>query len=252
MNAILRGAVGVLATVLMVAAPISAETKNAQSQPDQKGSITLRLERLQAVRDVQNLMSRYTYYQTAAMQDETLALFAQHTPGTRAEMLWGVYDGIEGVRKCYKLDHVQHNDIKGRTGLMQIDTLTTPIIQVAGDGKTAKGIWMSPGLDTTIVDGKVSAKWAWYKYGTDFVKEDGQWKIWHLHIYGILLTDYHKSWAEGNPTKFDSSYEGTVGHPMHNDRPATASWWFNANTVFPDDQPTIPQPYETFDEKTAY
>jgi hypothetical protein len=229
-----------------------AQMNPAQSGSDQQASLMLRLDRLQAVRDVQNLMSRYTYYQSAAMQDETLALFAQHTPGTRAEMLWGVYDGLDSVKKCYKLDHLQHSDLKKRAGVMQIDTLTTPIIQVAGDGKTAEGVWMSPGLDSTVVDGKPSAKWAWTKYGADFVKEDGVWKIWHLHIYGIFLTDYHKSWADGPQLKYDASYGGLIGHQMHNDRPPTSSWAFSADTVFPDDQPSIPQPYQTFDEKTAY
>ncbi len=237
------------ASILLVS---FASTGRAVEGAQKQASLELRLERLQAVRDVQNQMSRYTYYQSAAMQEETIALFAQHTAGVRVEMLWGVYDGLDGVKKCYKLDHLQHDDLKGRAGVMQIDTLTTPIIQVAGDGKTAKGIWISPGLDTRLVDGKPSAKWAWYKYGADFVKEDGAWKIWHLHIYGIFLTDYHKSWAEGTPVKFDANYTGLVGHKMHNDRPPTTSWWFSADTVFPDDQPSIPQPYETFDEKTAY
>jgi len=248
-----RGVVlgGFIAALLFLSSA-SAQTKPAPSGSDQQASLTLRLDRLQAVRDVQNLMSRYTYYQSAALQDETIALFAQHTPGTRAEMLWGVYDGLDSVKKCYKLDHLQHSDLKKRAGVMQIDTLTTPVIQVAGDGKTAKGIWVSPGLDTTVADGKASAKWAWYKYGADFVKEDGAWKIWHLHIYGIFLTDYHKSWAEGTQTKYDASQIALVGHQMHTDRPPTTSWAFSADTVFPDDQPSIPQPYETFNEKMAY
>ena len=248
---VLSGAMGT-AVMLFLLLPAWAQTSPAPSGSGQQASLTLRLDRLQAVRDVQNLMSRYTYYQSAAMQDETIALFAQHTPGTRAEMLWGVYDGLDSVKKCYKFDHLEHSDLKKRAGVMQIDTLTTPIIQVAGDGKTAKGVWISPGLDSTVADGKPSAKWAWTKYGADFVKEDGAWKIWHLHIYGIFDTDYHRSWAEGTPVKYDASYTGAVGHPMHNDRPPTSSWAFSADTVFPDDQPSIPQPYETFNEKTAY
>jgi hypothetical protein len=250
----IKGAVlgGFIAALLALSSSASAQTKPAQSNSDEQASLTLRLDRLQAVRDVQNLMSRYTYYQSAAMQDETISLFAQHTPGTRAEMLWGVYDGLDSVKKCYKLDHLQHSDLKKRAGVMQIDTLTTPIIQVAGDGKTAKGVWISPGLDSTVVDGKASAKWAWYKYGADLVKEDGAWKIWHLHIYGIFLTDYHKSWAEGPQAKYDASHIALVGHQMHNDRPPTSSWAFSADTVFPDDQPSLPLPYQTFDEKAAY
>jgi hypothetical protein len=245
----------ICAAALLTLCVMSAEAQSAASTasaPAQKASLTTRLERLQAVRDVQNLMSRYTYYQSADMQEETIALFAQHTPGTRAEMMWGIYDGLDSIKKCYLLDHLQKKDTKARTGVMHIDTLTTPIIQVAGDGKTAKGIWMSPGLDSSIVDGKPEADWAWFKYGTDFIKEDGVWKIWHLHIYGIFVSEYHKSWAEGTQIKYDSSYTGLVGHKMHNDRSPSTYWMFSADTVFPDDQPSIPAPYETFDEKTAF
>jgi hypothetical protein len=47
--------------------------------------------------------------------------------------------------------------------------LTSPVIQVAKDGKTAKAIWFSPGVEGN--------QWAYGKYAIDFVKEDGQWKI---------------------------------------------------------------------------
>jgi hypothetical protein len=253
-NATVSGAVSTLTLLLLFVLPMAAQTKKKlQENPasEQKASLMARLERLQAVRDAQNLMSKYTYYQSADMQEETVALFAKRTLGTRVEMMWGVYDGLESIKKCFLLDHLQKNDNR-RSGVMDIDTLTTPIIQVAGDGNTAKGIWMSPGLETAIVDGKPSAKWAWFKYGTDFVKEDGAWRIWHLHVYGILETDYHQSWAESTPVMYDASYSGLVNHKMHNDRPPTTYWVYSKDTVFPEDQPSIPQPYETFDEKSAY
>lgn len=31
-------------------------------------------------------------------------------------------------------------------GILPVHSLTTPVIEVAADGKTARGVWISPGL----------------------------------------------------------------------------------------------------------
>ena len=56
--------------------------------------------------------------------------------------------------------------------------MTTPIIEVAKDGETAKGLWLMYGAETMKKeDGKVSAYWAAGQFAMDFIKEDGEWKI---------------------------------------------------------------------------
>jgi hypothetical protein len=77
-------------------------------------------------------------------------------------------------------------------------TQETPVIEVAGDGKTAKGIWYSIGLAVRgSVDENgntsVGTGWMWEKYGVDFIKEDGGWKIWHL----INLMDQGPAESQG-------------------------------------------------------
>jgi hypothetical protein len=62
-------------------------------------------------------------------------------------------------------------------------TLNTPIIVVAGDGKTAKAFWYTIGWSADIRDGQGNSSWSMEKYGIDFIKEDGAWKIWHFHVY---------------------------------------------------------------------
>ena len=64
---------------------------------------------------------------------------------------------------------------------MFLHPTTTPYIEVAGDGKTAKGVWISPGIITGKVGatGTLKAIWAWGSMGVDFVKEDGQWRFCH-------------------------------------------------------------------------
>lgn len=62
-------------------------------------------------------------------------------------------------------------------------TLTTPIIVIAGDGKTAKAFWYTIGWSADIRNGQGDSSWSMEKYGIDFLKEDGAWKIWHFHVY---------------------------------------------------------------------
>ena len=64
-----------------------------------------------------------------------------------------------------------------------IHLLTAPLIEVADDGMTAQGVWDGNGQITMGYPGnKMSTKVMFEKYKVDFVKEDGEWKIWHLFI----------------------------------------------------------------------
>jgi len=210
-------------------------------------SLEERVQRLEDIHEIQNLMGRYEYLHTAGLHEETAELFAKKTPGVRAEIdNWGVYEGAEGIQRLYV---GVHKYIEGdRIGQMHMHTLTTPVIEVAGDGKTAKGVWISPGHETAaFFEGELNAYWAWCKYGVDFVKEGGKWKIWHLKMYPIFLTPYYKSWVEA-----------TVPHSapplpdeLKSDRPTTY-WWTYSPTAVTEYAPAPPEPYETFDEKTAY
>jgi hypothetical protein len=213
-----------------------------------KKSLEARIERLEAVHEIQNVMGRYSYYHSAGMQEETIALWAEKTPGIRIDVpSFGYYEGYKGVRRCYVGAHNYHEG--DRIGQMHMHTLTTPVIEIAGDGKTAKGVWISPGQETTVVDGKAQAYWAWLKYGADFVKEDGAWKLWHMRVFGIFFTPYEKSWTEANR----SGEGGGMKLPDEFKPDKVTNYW---TQYTPDKAPVLvpvpPQPYETWDEATAY
>ena len=73
----------------------------------------------------------------------------------------------------------------------------TPIIEVAKDLKTARALWLSPGLLNRRDDsGKLYARRGWAKYAADFIKEDGEWKFWHLHVDPTFRTPFDKGWVE--------------------------------------------------------
>jgi hypothetical protein len=136
-----------------------------------------------------------------------------------------------------------------RVGVMNIHALTTPVVEVAGDGKTAKGIWLSIGVETGPEPGKDKPQgyWAWCKYGVDFIKEEGKWKIWHLHVYGLFRTPYEKSWVEAEKP-------GVLPIPeeLKPDRATTHPLWTYSPTAVAELVPAPPEAYDTWDEATAY
>lgn len=208
--------------------------------------LSLRIARLEAVHQVQNVMGRYSFLHSANMHQESVELFALELPDVRAEMMWGVYEGKESLLRLYPgYHHWVDGDAKGK---MHMHTLTTPIIEVAADAKTAKAVWISPGHETmAFVAESNEAMWAWCKYGADFIKIDGVWKIWHLHVYGLFMSPYNTSWVdapapEGEPPMLDE---------YRPDRPPTTNWMYAPDLVYPN-EPAPPTPFAVFDPETAF
>jgi hypothetical protein len=164
------------------------------------------IQRLLDYMDIQNVMAKHSYYYAAQEQWKELD---EAWSKKRDDISYGHNDGyyvgrksvedyygrknetrrketLEAVSKVYpEIKNVKENE---GVGDLVLHTLTTPYVEIAEDGQTAKGIWMSIGLcSRTGQDGKVSGMWLWEKFATDFIKEDGEWKIWHFQIYSEVL-----------------------------------------------------------------
>jgi hypothetical protein len=61
----------------------------------------------------------------------------------------------------------------------------TPLIYIAGDRKTAKAAYESPGYGM------------WERFYIDYIMEKGFWKIWHMNILMVMSTQDGQSWASG-------------------------------------------------------
>jgi len=84
-------------------------------------------------------------------------------------------------------------------GDMVIHLLTTPYIEIAGDCNTAKGLWCVPSVNVEIgSDGEPVPVTIWEKDEADFIKEDGQWKIWHFHQWVQFAASLDKSLVDGS------------------------------------------------------
>ena len=85
-------------------------------------------------------------------------------------------------------------DVYGGVGQLLLHVTTTAIIEVARDGKTAKAFWYSPGM---IAESGSSGNTIWEAYGADFVKENGVWKMWHLHMFTDFMGGFYLTLGQG-------------------------------------------------------
>ena len=66
-------------------------------------------------------------------------------------------------------------------GTLHRTNLMSPLVEVALDGQTAKGMWYCPGVITALeADGRNHLQWNIQRLAADFVLENGVWKLWHL------------------------------------------------------------------------
>lgn len=122
---------------------------------------------------------------------------------------------------------------------------TTPLIEVAFDGQTAKGMWYVYGSTTEVYSTGPKAAWNFGRCAVDFVKEDGVWKIWHMTMFTDIQCPVGGNWGK------DKMYphEG-VEIP----EPTVKEHYY---TGYGDDflslvEPPLPEPYDTFANTFSY
>jgi len=149
--------------------------------------LSAKIQHFEDLEEIKKMQRKYQYW--LYKQDyEKIAerCFARKTPGVRMEASdSGTFKGTEGVKKFF----LEVMDIlRKKQGGFTMHMAVGPVIEIARDGKTAKSIWFSPGCATDM--------WIWGVYMIDYVKEDGEWKFWHLNFNPFFRTPYDKGWAK--------------------------------------------------------
>ncbi|MBP2656009.1 MAG: nuclear transport factor 2 family protein [Firmicutes bacterium] len=71
-----------------------------------------------------------------------------------------------------------------------------------------------------------------------------------MHVYGIFLTPFNKPWTETEPMLLDGSR--VFPDEWKPDKAPTNAWEYRTTSIYPGDQPKLPEPYKSFVEKDSY
>ena len=223
------------------------------------------MERIWDVESVKTLMHKRVFLQTADKRQEELDTLWVSNPEYQKTASygsnWGYYVGMDEIKKYYVIAHnaflEKQKEENGASelnlGNMYAHPVSTGLVELAQDGKTAKGLWYCIGQETSArPDGTAQAQWMLGKVAADFVKETDGWKLWHIvistdvdceagHDYGSYPVYVDWSADSDNPVRKEFG-RPTVEVMTHD---VTFNWWDN----YP---PMPPKNYETFTDEISY
>lgn len=272
-------ATGVVAALLASSQPSFGQTQMLDSKTPLSDRLASLEAEVRANRDraeVANLFSRYMFLHNAFEDKQIIPLWAKEgTPGMSAEYSnLGRYTSYDSIMEY-------HRNRPNPTGKLIFHYVSNPVIEIAGDGKTAKGMWIMTGLESgltkpehaanmpdwmhvpeILVDGKrVWMHKVYAKYGIDFIRQDGEWKIWHFRCFEVAREPYGMGWipwaatAEHGGFNSELMYIGDDGRPVFMPKPDESALT-NANPYRIDGGQTldarIPEPYFTFSDTFSY
>src|SRR4030065_132353 len=88
------------------------------------------------------------------------------------------------------------------------------VIEVAPDGRTARGRWYTPSFESRPFGGTQKQTWQFGVYDNEYIKENGRWYFKKLHWNLTFWTSYERGFLKV-PKLSDTSFP-------HADAPATA------------------------------
>lgn len=225
-------------------------------------------------RDIKNLMGRYMLarqlQQEATMYDTFWCKQAEEPALATAD---GWYVGEAAIRGYYEsliaIDRYKASVLyqefpdkfQGKTeedvlgiGDYDMDPVSVPLIEVASDGMTAKGIWYCAGSGIRVGTSGPVSWWDIGFYTCDFVREEGQWRLWHMAYHAELSFPSGQNWAEA-----PRDYPALEHFEAMKDTPPVAAptipgpvWKrYHVRRRFVG-TPRLPEPYDTFAETFSY
>lgn len=231
------------------------------------------VERWEDYRYIENMMGRRLYYGVLSKASTVFEdLWCKTAPDPCLGTYFGYYKGYDAVRGYYEaqarllavkarvaqklhpaeLGAMDVSELLG-VGSFVADTVTTPLIEIAGDGQSAKGLWYIYGADVDYGPAGMKAEWVFGRIGADFVKEDGQWRIWHLLRVEDIRSPFRHDWTAPMPEQEpDVDFQAIADFQMPEPTvPATVLERVHARRPLLE-IPRVPQKYETFSKTFSY
>ncbi len=231
------------------------------------------MDRWDARREIMNTMVRfisqdylfrrekdmYEKYWSKA-EDVCLGVNAGYYSGAAA--VKGYYAGIDAqtrlesrlIQQKYptRLGDKSEAEVYG-AGVLRMKPLDTPVVEIAGDGKTAKALYSVRATNVKLTPGGHVSYWEWGWIGVDFVLEKGEWKVWHMLYVQDIDCPTHQSWAEpAEEFPEDPAFQALrdFHFPEPNVKRPVRELYHPLRPFTP--APDYPVPYETFAETFSY
>lgn len=206
---------------------------------ERKEKVLNTMKQLSAYSEVQNLMGRCAAAVNFKMTHRVLGYFSDRDDISCEIADEGLFEGPEAVEAVLGI-FLGEKPVPG--DMLDIQ-LTSPMIEVAGDLRTAKGVWWTAGAASQPREGQdPQPLWVWGAVAADFICENNEWKLWHVHYFRWIKCDYHQGWVEDTSlvNRLNTAY-----HPLS--KPST---YHNPFTPFSirDGIPPCPRPYETWED----
>ena len=248
------------------------DTEKSDNMKENACSLEEQVGRWEDQRDIKNLMGIYVNYIIMNMDAEIYNALWSARDDVCCGGNEGWYVGPEAVRGYYDAVHARNalvaellqkkfpQEIGQRTaeenfgiGTFRDFPVACPVIEIARDGHTAKGLWYCWGSQAQVLSCGPTSSWTWGYYAADFVRENGSWRIWHLQITNDVDARCGTDWGrpeEKLPDLPEFMALRDFSMPAYSvaqvnrakysaQRPLTGS-------------PRIPEPYDTFADTFSY
>ncbi|MEO6153141.1 MAG: nuclear transport factor 2 family protein [Croceibacterium sp.] len=195
-----------LAGCLIVSLPSVAQAKATPAQARTLAALERELDQLDSdlthaedVAAIRKLQREYGFFIDKGLWEDLSALF---TEDARASYPAGVFIGKASIR-----EHIWRNVGDGSIGIkdgrVYNHMVLQPVIDVAGDGQTAKGRWRVLAMIGRFANPQANqagqASWAGGIYENIYVKQAGVWKIQDLRYYNDFAAPYEGGWGKVEP-----------------------------------------------------
>lgn len=204
------------------------------------------IRRVTDIEEIKKVANKRVYYMINEWREQELQDLWVTDPSYQATASFGkntgYYVGMDNIRSYYVTKHAA--DLGDGVGTMNAHPISTGLVELAGDGQTAKGLWYCIGQET--VPGK--AMWVTGKVAMDFVKEGDSWKIWHVVEANDLSGEAGARYSDGTP----------YWEPEHDPivkafgTPDVAELTHDPNFNWWDNYPAMPEPYDTWSDGISY
>ena len=223
------------------------------------------IRRVWDIEDIKTLMNRRVYLQSADARQKELDTLWVSDPAYQETASygsnWGFYIGMDAIRDYYVAKHgadleaqrFENGAAEINLGNMYAHPVSTGLVELAEDGKTAKGLWYRIGHESkALPDGTADVRWILGKVAADFVREADGWKLWHIVVStdvdceaGHNWGEYpvYEDWSSDSPNPIRREFGTPTLEVLTHD--VTFNWW--------DDYPAMPpKNYKTFTDKISY